>query len=290
MNFASFAVNTLSTTMVYALFAMAVVFAYRTGRILFFCVGEIGTVSAYVMAEVWSWSGQTVAGLPFAVLATLGVDVAGGVVLFFILSQEKQDDPFVGTAITIALAIILVGVMSVIWGSSVEQLPLVKGFVTIGGATLPLVGLVAIAVGALTVLTVLPLFYWTPIGVELQAVAENRQLAMLNGIPVERRMLMTWIGACILCGIGAVLAGAVSAISVEGSAIGFSGIVAAIIGGLTSPGGALAGALILATGENLISLFFDVRYSTVVPVAFLLILLMVRPWGLSSRVERIFRT
>ncbi|CCB66589.1 branched-chain amino acid ABC transporter permease [Hyphomicrobium sp. MC1] len=290
MNFASFAVNTLSTTMVYALFAMAVVFAYRTSRILFFCVGEIGAVSAYVMAEVWGWSGQTAAGLPIAILATLAVDVAAGLLLFFILSQEKQEDPFVGTAITIAIAIILVGLMSVIWGSSVEQLPLVKGSITYAGATIPLVGLVAITVGALTVLTTLALFYWTSIGVELQAVAENRQLAMINGIPVGRRMLMTWVGACILCGIGAVLSGAVSAISVESSAIGFSGIVAAIIGGLTSPGGALVGALMLATGENLISLFFDVRYSTVVPVVFLLVLLMVRPWGLSSRVERIFRT
>ncbi len=290
MNLASFAVNTLSTTMVYALFALAVVFAYRTGRILFFCVGEIGTVSAYVMAEVWDWSGQAVAGLPIAILATLGADVAVGLFLFVILSQEKQEDPFIGTAITIAIAIILVGLMSVVWGSSVEQLPLVKGFVTFAGATLPLVSFVAIGVGALTVLAVLVLLYWTPIGVELQAVAENRQLAALNGIPVDRRLLMTWIGACTLSGIGAVLSGSVSSISVEGSAIGFSGIVAAIIGGLTSPAGALAGALILAAGENLISLFFDVRYSTVVPVALLLVLLMVRPWGLSSRVERIFRT
>jgi branched-chain amino acid transport system permease protein len=290
MNAAPFAVNTLSTTMVYALFALAVVFAYRTGRILFFCVGEIGTVSAYVMAAVWDRSGQAAIDLPLAILAAVAVDVTMGCILFVILRQEKQEDPFVGTAITIAIAIILVGLMSVMWGSSVEQLPLVKGFVTFAGATLPLVSFVAIAVGALAVSTALILLYWTPIGIELQAVAENRQLASLNGIPVDRRILMTWIAACTLSGIGAVLSGAVSSISVEGSAIGFSGIVAAIIGGLTSPGGALAGALILATGENLISLFFDVRYSTVVPVALLLLLLMVRPWGLSSRVERIFRT
>ncbi|MET0407886.1 MAG: branched-chain amino acid ABC transporter permease [Hyphomicrobium sp.] len=290
MNLASFAVNTLSTTMVYALIALAVVFVYRTGRILFFCVGEIGTVTAYVMAEVWNWAGQTAAGLPIAIAAALAVDIAIGLLLFGILSQEKQEDPFLGTAITIAVGIILVGLMSVMWGSSVEQLPLVKGYWTFGGTTLPLVGFVAIFLGALTVLSVLALFYWTSIGIELQAAAENRQLATLNGIPVGRRVLMTWIAACALSGVAGVLAGSVSSISVGGSAIGFSGIVAAIIGGLTSPGGALAGALILAAGENLISLFFDVRYSTVVPVALLLVLLTVRPWGLSSRVERIFRT
>ena len=290
MNLASFAVNTLSTTMVYALIALAVVFVYRTGRILFFCVGEIGTVTAYVMAEVWNWAGQTAAGLPIAIAAAVAVDIAIGLLLFGILSQEKQEDPFLGTAITIAIGIILVGLMSVMWGSSVEQLPLVKGYWTFGGTTLPLVGFVAIFLGALTVLSVLALFYWTSIGIELQAAAENRQLATLNGIPVGRRVLMTWIAACALSGVAGVLAGSVSSISVGGSAIGFSGIVAAIIGGLTSPGGALAGALILAAGENLISLFFDVRYSTVVPVALLLVLLTVRPWGLSSRVERIFRT
>ena len=63
-----------------------------------------------------------------------------------------------------------------------------------------------------------------------------------------------------------------------------------IIGGLTSPDGALVGALLLAAGEGMISLFFDLRYAIVVPVLALTLLLAIRPRGLSARVETIERT
>ncbi|MEI9923761.1 MAG: hypothetical protein WDN50_09905 [Bradyrhizobium sp.] len=46
----------------------------------------------------------------------------------------------------------------------------------------------------------------------------------------------------------------------------------------------------LAAGENITSLFLDVRYSAVVPVGLLVALLALRPYGLSARVERIVRT
>jgi branched-chain amino acid transport system permease protein len=103
-------------------------------------------------------------------------------------------------------------------------------------------------------------------------------------------MLLVWMAASVVSGLAGVLSGAISSVSVEGSAVGFSGLVAAIIGGLTSPGGALIGALLLAAGENLVSMYFDIRYSVVVPVILLVALLAVRPWGISARVERIART
>lgn len=290
MNILSFTVNTLNTTVVYALFALAVVFAYRTSRILFFCAGEIGTMSAYILADVWDMTHHSGGGLALAVLATLLFDVLTGSALFLVLREEKQEDPFTGTAITIALSILFIGAMSVTWGSLVKQLPLVTGAVSWQGTTVQIVSLVTICLGAAAITGILSFFYMTRIGVELQALANNRRLAVLCGISINASMLLVWTSCCVMSGFAGVLSGAVSSISVEGSAVGFSGIVAAIIGGLTSPGGALIGALLLAIGENLISLFFDVRYNVVIPVAMLTILLIVRPWGISANVERITRT
>jgi branched-chain amino acid transport system permease protein len=285
-----FAINTLSSAVVYALFALAIVFAYRTSRILLFCVGEIGVMSAYILASVWRWFGNTPGGAVAGVLGASLFDVAIGIILFLVLRQEKQEDPFTGTAITIAFAILFVGVMAVLWGSSVEQLPLPNGTVSLSGAALSITSLATIAVGGIAALAILALFYWTPIGIELQAIANNRQLAILSGISVNSRMLLVWMAASVVSGLAGVLSGAISSVSVEGSAVGFSGLVAAIIGGLTSPGGALIGALLLAAGENLVSMYFDIRYSVVVPVILLVALLAVRPWGISARVERIART
>ena len=67
-------------------------------------------------------------------------------------------------------------------------------------------------------------------------------------------------------------------------------MIAALIGGLTSPAGALVGALLLAAGESIISLNFDVRYTIVAPVLGLTLLLAIRPRGLSARTETIERT
>ncbi len=62
-----YAINTLSTAVVYALFALAIVFAYRTSRILLFCVGEIGVMSAYAFSAVLHWTGSTGSGIALAV-------------------------------------------------------------------------------------------------------------------------------------------------------------------------------------------------------------------------------
>ncbi len=285
-----YAINTLSTAVVYALFALAIVFAYRTSRILLFCVGEIGVMSAYVLSAVLHWTGTTAGGIVLAVAMTLLFDTVIGIVLFFVLGQEKQEDPFTGTAITIALAIFFAGCISVIWGGQVEQLPFPNGTISIAGASISIISVISIAVGAVVAVAILALFYNTSIGIELQALANNRELAVLNGIPVNSRMLTVWIAASIVSGLAGVLSGAISSVSAGGTAVGFSGLVAAIIGGLTSPGGAIAGAMLLAAGENITSLFLDVRYSAVVPVGLLVALLALRPYGLSARVERIVRT
>jgi len=290
MTILPYAINTLSTAVIYALFALAIVFAYRTSRILLFCVGEIGVMSAYVLSAVLHWTGNTADGIALAVVMTLLFDVAIGIVLFLVLGQEKQEDPFTGTAITIALAIFFAGCISVIWGGQVEQLPFPNGTISVVGASISIVSIISIAIGAVVAIAILALFYNTSIGIELQALANNRELAVLNGIPVNSRMLTVWIAASIVSGLAGTLSGAVSSVSAGGAAVGFSGLVAAIIGGLTSPGGAIIGAMLLAVGENITSLFLDVRYSAVVPVGLLVALLALRPYGLSARVERIVRT
>jgi branched-chain amino acid transport system permease protein len=290
VTFLPYAVDALSSAVVYALYALAVVLAYRTSRILLFCVGEIGVMSAYVLTSVWRWEPNTAAGAVLALAATLLFDIAVGIVLFLVLRQEKQQDPFTGTAITIAFAILCDGFMSVIWGSLVQQMPLPRGAVSLGGAAFSTTSLAVIAIGVLAAGAILTLFHRTSIGVELQALANNRSLAMLSGIPVESRMLTVWIAASVVSGLAGSLAATISAVSAEGTAVGFSGLVAALIGGLTSPGGAMIGALLLASGESTISFYFDIRYSIVVPVGLLVALLALRPRGISARAEQIART
>lgn len=299
MNLASLIVNTLASAAGYSLFALAVVLAYRSSRILLFCVGEIGILAAYVLLQVWTALTAPLGYLPALavglVAATAVSAVVGGLLHHVLGRLDERASPFVGTAITIAFSVALLGVMTIAWQGEIARLPLPDRALSLtwllpapASVSALAVG-VALAAGALCVLLLL-VFYRSRYGIELQALASNRALAQLRGIPVRRRLAGVWIAAAVVSGWAGIFCSALAAVSTEGAAVGFAGIVAAIIGGLTSPGGALVGALLLATGENLTSLYFDARYSVVVPVLLLVLLLALRPSGLSARVESIFRT
>jgi branched-subunit amino acid ABC-type transport system permease component len=286
-----FALDVLSSAVIYALFALAVVLAYRTSRVLMFCVGEIGVASAYVMRDVWAWTGDSAAGLALAVLAALCVAALVGWTLYALLRQlSASSDYFIGTVVTIAVSIFLEGLMSAVWNGETEQLPFTRHALAISGVSLSVLSLWIVVLGGGLIAASLLVLHRTRIGIELQALSGNWQLAVLNGIPAARRLAAVWIAASMLSAVAGIFSAAVSAVSIGGASVGFSGIVAAIMGGLTSPGGAIAGALLLAFGENLTSLYFDARYALAVPVVALVLLLALRPAGLSGRVERISRT
>ncbi len=286
-----FALDVLSSAAIYALFALAVVLAYRTSRVLMFCVGEIGALSAYVMRDVWAWTGDSAAGLALAVLAALCVASLVGWTLYALLRQlSASSDYFVGTVVTIAVSIFLEGLMSAVWNGETEQLSFTRHALSIGGVSLSALSLWIVLLGGGLIAASLLVLYRTRMGIELQALSGNWQLALLNGIPAARRLSAVWIVASMLSAVAGIFSAAVSAVSIGGASVGFSGIVAAIMGGLTSPGGAMVGALLLAFGENLTSLYFDARYALAVPVVALVLLLALRPAGLSGRVERISRT
>lgn len=297
MNLPSLLLNILSSTVVYALFALAIVFAYRTSRVLLFCIGEIGMVSAYVLLQVWGWAGTqefaggSVSAFAVGLAAALCISALQGGLLYLVLGKIGTDgDPFIGTVVTIAFGIVLFGLMTTLWRGEITRLPLPDLPVVLAGQTLSALVLGIVATGALLIALLLLAFYRSNLGLEMQALASNRALAELRGVPVQRRLATVWIASAVIAGIAGIFSAALSAVSVEGATVGFSGIVAAIIGGLTSPLGGIAGALLLATGENITSLFFEARYSIVVPVLLLAMLLIVRPSGLSARVERIART
>ncbi|PLZ00234.1 branched-chain amino acid ABC transporter permease [Burkholderia sp. WAC0059] len=291
MNVLSFLLDLLSSAVTYALFGLAVVLAYRTSRVLMFCVGEIGMASAYVLRSVWLWVDGTVGGFVLAAAAALGFAALAGWILYALLRRlPSGGDRFLGTVVTIAVSIFLDGLMSAVWGGETVPLPFPHGTVTIDGASLSIVSLGIVVAGSVLLTGLLLAFYRTRAGIELQAVAGNWQLAVLNGIPAARWLAAAWIIAAMVGAVAGVSSAAVSAVSASGVAVGFSGIVAAIMGGLTSPAGAIAGALVLAAGENVTSLYFDARYSVAVPVVLLVLLLALRPSGLSGRTERISRT
>ncbi|MFG1431152.1 branched-chain amino acid ABC transporter permease [Xanthobacter sp. V2C-8] len=286
----SFALSTLGIGVVYAILALAVVFVYRASRVLVFCVGEIGAVAAYVLRDGWALAGPGLPGFAAGLAAALLAAAAIGAVLYLLVERlNPGNDHFIGTIITVAVGVVLLGLLAAGWGGEISRLPIRLGFTTVFGTRVPLLTPTIIAIGAVLLAAVLVLLRHSDFGIESQALSSNRSLARLRGIPVNRRLLSIWVLAAVFSAIGGMASAAFSSVSIEGASVGLSGIVAAIIGGLTNPAGAVIGALLLALAENLTTAWFDARYSQVVPILSLLALLIVRPRGIGNRAESIER-
>ena len=90
-------------------------------------------------------------------------------------------------------------------------------------------------------------------------------------------------------GLAGILHGERALVALSASVIGISALIACLIGGMDSLVGVVVAALIVAATENITALYIDPRYVLLAPVLILLIILVVRPWGLFGTVEELRR-
>src|SRR3546814_7858000 len=143
------------------------------------------------------------------------------------------------------------------------RLILVEGHVELWGDRISLNTLTIFAVCSLAIAAIHLVVANTKLGIAMRAVANNPGLASLRGISVPRVLLVAWLFSAVLSTIAGISMASLSSVAMEGAVIGVSAVVAAILGGLTSMGGAIIGAILLAFGEQLISVYINARYSQI---------------------------
>lgn len=288
----SLLVSIIASASVYAALAVAVVLVYRSNHVLTFHIAEAGVLAAYVMVTVLDAYGQGAgpAAMALGFGAALATALAVAVVMHVVIDRwARPYGHFVGTVLTIAVATLLMGIVSMVWSGEARRLVLADGHLAVGGTKIAWNSIVVIAACLAAVAATHLVVSRTRLGIGMRAVANSAELARLRGIPVPRVLLSAWlIGGC-LTALGGVCMAALSSVAMEGAVVGVSAVVAAILGGMTSLGGAILGAVLLAAGEQLVSVYFDARYSQVVPILALVIVLSLRPSGLSGRTESIAR-
>ena len=122
-------------------------------------------------------------------------------------------------------------------------------------------------------------------GKALRAVADDPDAAALCGVPASRVVVQCFVLAGLLAGFAGLLdAPGRTSLSVDdGVVLGLAGIAAAVLGGLGSARGALLGGLAVGVLQALVVTALDARWTDVVPLALLVVLLAVRPEGLRRR-------
>lgn len=244
-----------------------------------FAHGDLMTIGAYlgwtlVQAALPFWL-----SLPLACVGTVAVAVLIDRLVFLRLRRQA---PVILLISSFGIALILRSVVQLIWGS--DQLVYRQGIQqpwNFGGLTIK-PDQIVIVLGAVVLVIALHLFLkYTKTGKAMRAMADNIDLAKVSGINTERVVLWTWVlGAVMACAAGMFLGLDTQINPTMGWRVLLPIFAAAILGGIGSPYGAIAGGLIIGLASELSTLVISPAYKSAVAFAILVGMLIVRPEGL----------
>jgi branched-chain amino acid transport system permease protein len=195
---------------------------------------------------------------------------------------------FAVVMLTIGLGAMFRTFASIAWGSEIYTLPTPFGGVwTVGGVTLSHQYLSIIA-GTFILCGVLYVFFnHTRIGVAMQATSQNQLAAYYMGIPVKLIFSLIWaISAAVAAAAGILLAPVTLIDTNMGLAVALKAFAAAVLGGFGSIPGALLGGIIIGLIELYAGATLPEGFKDTAPYIVLLIMLIVRPQGLSGTLAR----
>lgn len=236
---------------IYALIGLGFVIVFSVTRIVNFAQGEFVMLGALLMV---TWQARGL-GTPAAFVLTVLVVAAVGAVLERVAVRPLRRAPGLSVLIlTIGAAIALRGAGLVVWGTDPFA---VAAFspgppLRIAGAVVVRQGLWVLGVAAVVFALLWWFFTRTYAGTAVRACAVNPRAARLMGIRVDRVFLLAWALSGALGAVaGAVVAPITYATYDMGLMLGLKGFVAAVLGGLVSPAGAIAGGFLLGVLESM---------------------------------------
>jgi len=279
---------------IYALLALALVVVFRSTGQLNFAQGEIGMVCAFCASTF------TLAGIPvwIAMLMSMAIGflIAAAVERIVVRPIEERNPGAVIVAL-IGVFLAMNQLSAMFWGVDARSLPSLfptdaDSFIRIGGAAIRIERLGIIGVLIVVLVLLFLLFNYTKIGLAMRAVANNQESSNLVGIRVGNILILGW-------GLAGAI-GALAALLLAPSA-GLTGTlmlgpfllasVAAVLGGLDSPVGAVVGGLIIGLLKAFLIGYVPWLSDMLFPVMLVLLLavLLFRPAGLfgTEKVERV---
>ena len=286
------AVNIVVLASIYALIACGYVLIYRVSRVLNLAHGELMMLGAYLLLATASlFSDHPATALGAAVLLSMAV---GTLVYVFLMRRMTGEMVLAAILTTVALGILIRGLAILIW-SAQQQYP--AQVLAIANPSIALFGGARISLwSAALVLTTVAVYgalfaflRFSRWGMRMRAAGQNALLAAQRGINLHAIYALAWSLSTLTGGLAGILMALDSGITQGMPVIGLKAFPAALVGGLDSLAGAIAGALIVAAAEVLLIYYVDPLLSDVVPFVVLIAMLVIRPWGLFGTREEFDR-
>lgn len=268
-----------------ALTGLAFVLIYKATRVVNLAIGEILMLGGYLF---FGFAAGFALPIWLAiVLAVVGGGLIGAVIERTVIRPMLGENPISVFMVTIGLSSVLIGLVELVWTPDPRRLPefMWAKPVFVGEAYVSPKVAIGAVVAAIVIAGYLLVFRLWRGGVALRATATDQAAAYSCGINVPGVFSLAWTVACMTAAAAGVLVGAIGGISSTMGVFGLSVLVVVIVGGLDSIAGALIGGLLIGVIEAWAGTFLGGEYKLLATFSLLVIVLMVRPYGLFGTVE-----
>lgn len=286
--FAQLVVNGLGNGSHYALLGLGFGLIFSTTRIVHFAYGPVFASGAFA-----AWIAGALLGLPLWLSVALSplVAAAGGAAVYWLAYRpfERRGMSSHSTLIlSLALTIVLESVLTLAFGPSVHAFPDFEASVFILGpvffTVLQLGETIALVLVAIAVLTFLRR---TRYGKGILALADDRDMARIVGIDTDRISLVVFaLGSAVSAVAGVFTFLNEGATPTMGFNPVFLAFVVAVVGGLGSIPGAIAGGYLVGIVESLGLWKIPTEWQNSIAFVLLFLVLLLRPQGLFAGMRR----
>jgi len=270
---------------IYGLVALGFAVIFKATDVFNFAQGMFVVCGAYFAVTAMS-----ILQLPFpwAIVFIVGAAALLGVLIHLVLIQPLSGRPMLSVImLTMALSIALRSFIEILFGPQGRSLttPLPTGVLMLGHVRISYLHLTAALVSWACMAGFGLFFRFTSVGLLMRASADSHEAAVVSGVNVNTMNRLAWGIGSTLAAVGGLFLGQLQIASTELEGIGLLALPAVVIGGMQSIPGAIVGGLLVGIIEQMASTYISPKSSDIVIYLLLLLILMVRPWGLFGQRE-----
>ncbi len=276
------------TAGVYALMASGQTLIFGIMKVVNLAQGAMVIFGAYLSYQLFTSFGiDPLLSIPITTIAMFLLGVA--VEVLFLRPLRREDRSELSLLVTFAVALLLEGIMSVTWKTTVRSIntSYANSSWTVFGYQITLVRLWAFLLSFAALGALYLLLNRTRFGRAIRATVQNPESARLLGVEASRVSALGF-------GLGAATAAAAG--SVYGLLYPFNSgshydlisrlLSIVLLGGLGSVGGAVVGALVVSTSSAIVASTISPSWSEMTFFVILLLVLLIRPQGLFGSTAR----
>ncbi len=276
----------------YTLLGVGYVLVYRASRVLSLAQGDLMMFGGYALFA----AAATLAAPPLAAVGlALAASAATGLLIYALLMRRMAGHPvFAAVLVTVSVGILLRVAVVLTYTDQIRHPGAALGLANRplrlpGGAAVSALDAITVGTAALVLAALFAFLRRSRVGVRMRAAGERPLLAAQRGIDFQAVFALSWALASLTGGIAGMLYASNVRLEPGMGVIGLRAFAVALVGGLDSLGGILPAALMVASVEVLTIRYGNPLLADVSPFICLLVMLLVRPWGLAGTREQIDR-